>query len=302
MGAVQAAPAAVNSYMPSRKFDVSSLRDGQMGDKLVRACLPMLTVCAHTSEGYGLVDTAGTYHGTVKLSPVIPNLLCPLLLNEARNYTRYRFRRLRFTYYAIGSTASGVRLNFAFVNDALQAEFSAISSSSSYNLLSSTPNSIPFSPWSPWSMSCNIGSDLCYTGVYSSTVAANTRQAYAGMIACLADSDPGATFTYGQLWWDFDVELRDVCPTTSGLPTSAAFSSGVAQSQPSGETGESAGLMTGANVNPNLGPLSVLSVTALQLSNGLARADRDYVAVEDVKTTSSSGNRVTLNSTTPNRK
>jgi hypothetical protein len=260
----------------------------------------MLTVCAHTTDGFGLVDAAGAYHGILKLSPALPNLLCPLLLNESRNFTRYRFKRLRFIYHAIGSTASGVRLNFAFVNDPHQSEFTAITGSSSYNLLSTTPNSVPFSPWSGWAMDCKISTDLCYIAPglsYLSYVTADVRQAYAGMIACLADSDPGATFTYGQLWWDFDVELVDVCPTSS-LPSTSALMSSATASEIKENPSQSVGVKLGtAQVNPNIGPtITVSSTDSLSGSSSsksaAVRADADYIRVEDPSTTSPVGTRV----------
>jgi hypothetical protein len=141
-------------------------------------------------------------------------------------------------------------------------------------------------------MNCNVGSDLCYVAPYSSTVAANTRQAYCGMIACLADSDPGATFTYGQLWWDFEIELLDVCPTTSGLPTAATLSSAVSGPTSSSNESKFVALTTNTTPNPNLGPLPVLEQSSELQSVG--RAGGDYLVVDEAGRTSSSSARLAV--------
>lgn len=54
--------------------------------------------------------------------------------------------------------------------------------------------------------------ELCYTASFSDTIAANSRQAYGGIIACVSDSDPGTNYTYGVVSLAFVLDLFDPVP------------------------------------------------------------------------------------------
>jgi len=174
----------------------------------------MYSIGASNTNGYGFVNTAGTRAALVDLSPVNTGMLCPQLARIASCFSRFRYKKLGWLYEPMASTASGVRLAFAYSSDPY-GSLDSVTSSTGYNICFTTPQSVAFSPWMPWNMTCQVPGDLCYTYAGLNTVAANIRQASVGTIACVADSNPGADFTYGILWCCFVLDLVDPIPTAS---------------------------------------------------------------------------------------
>lgn len=221
LGAVRTAPAAVAGVPPMRTLQFYNCTMGANSGLGIRFRLPLFTVCAGVTTGGGLKNVGGSIIVSSPLSPTMAGTLSPQIQRFASCFSRWRWKRLGFIYAPLGSTASGVRLAFAFTNDPLQDQLYAVVGYSGFNVLQTTPVSTVFSPWTGWAMSVPCSSELMYIYPMTSTIGANYRQAHSGLITCVTDSDPGATFTYGTLWWDVDLELYDPAPLASGdIPSS----------------------------------------------------------------------------------
>lgn len=155
--------------------------------------------------------------------------LCPQLSRQVSCFSRYRLTRLRFIYDPIGSTASAVRLAFAYSNDPLSPAFySALGFDyTAYNSLLTVPGSRAFSPWMAWSQNVAVDDNWKYVDNSASDTiaAANVRQEAYGVIMCLADSNPGTDYTYGILSIDFSIDLLDPCPLPTVPTTNLALHS-----------------------------------------------------------------------------
>jgi len=218
MGSLISAPAAVSLGRLKRSLVFGAVR---LGDKVgcrLTGVLPLVTIGAGNSTGYGLMTASGTRGANLALSPVNAAFLCPQLARFASCFAQYRWNKLGFVYNAIGSTASAVRMVFAYSSDYLQPVIYGVTGYAGYNSLLTTQYSQCFSPWMDWSMSVPTEQVPSFVTTYSSSVAANTRQSYGGIVACVADSNPGADFTYGVLSIAFTLDLFDPLPTST-LPS-----------------------------------------------------------------------------------
>jgi len=223
VGSAVSAPCLVRSL----NFSSVSL-DGQGGCRL-SGTFPFITVGAASTTGVAFVTRSGSRVGSATLSPVSGSWLCPTIARLASCFTRYRWSRLRFDYHAMGSSASAVRLAFAYCMDPYAGSIPTSPTLSDYNTLLTTPHSRVFSPWMDWTLSVPCAGELSYTYAGSSTVAANVRQNSPGQIVCVADSDPLTNYTYGVISLSFVLDLFDMLPLTSS--PAASFTTAVSEEE-----------------------------------------------------------------------
>lgn len=256
LGAVRTASAAVAGINPARYIKFYNCTNGSNSGLGIQFRMPLYTICAGATSGGGLKTVSGSILVSSILSPTMAGTLAPQIQRFASCFSRWRWKKLSFLYSPMGSTASGVRLAFAYTNDPLQDQIYAISSYTGFNTLLTTPVSTTFSPWTGWSMSVPCASELMYTYPMNTSVGANVRQSNSGLIACVADSDPGATFSYGTLWWEVDLELYDPAPLATAHLPSSSLSGGPEYKDPPMGYREDAPVN-----NPNLGPLLTAAIS-----------------------------------------
>lgn len=293
LGTVRTAPAAVVTNPPVRLLSYGNLVGaGRESGLLLRGCLPFCTIMADGANGKGLGLTSGAV-GMTYISPLMAGTLSPQVARIASCFSRWRFRRLGFIYNAMGSTASGVRMAFAYGTDPLHEILSNVTSYSSYASLLSTPHSTAFSPWASFAMEVPVSSEFSYSYANSGwlTEYAMRRQYQSGVIACVCDSAPGATFSYGILWWAFELELHDPAPVS--IPTSSVLG----KEDHSVLVTEEKKQAVAPNVvadNPNLGPLLINAPPSVSspvtTAAPVVEADSAYVRVD----AGESGNPPTL--------
>lgn len=216
------APAAVSTARYLRSLSFSAVRLGDRIGCRITGNVPFITVGAEVTSGDGFVTRTGSRYDLLAFSPVNAAFLCPQLARLASCFTQYRWTSLGFKYNAMGSTASAVRLCFAYSADYLSPALTTGAGYEKYNYMLTTQNSQVFSPWMDWSMSVPGQQELCYVATFSDTIAANSRQSYGGVIACVSDSDPGTTYTYGVISLAFVLDLFDPVPLVT--PPSAELS------------------------------------------------------------------------------
>lgn len=201
---------------------------GQTGCR-ISGIVPFCTLGAANTTGRGLMDRGGNRLANWILRAADGTTLCPQLSRQVSCFSRYRLTKLRFIYDPIGSTASAVRLAFAYSNDPLSPAFySALGFDyTAYNSLLTIPGSRAFSPWMGWSQNVAVDDNWKYVDNSASDTiaAANVRQEAYGVIMCLADSNPGTDYTYGILSIDFSIDLLDPCPLPTVPTTNLALHS-----------------------------------------------------------------------------
>lgn len=207
-------PAAVSTSGVRRDLRFSSFSErGAMGCR-ISGTFPICSLGASVTNGYGFYTKGGTRCATIMLRPADGTYsLSPLLYRLCSCFTRYRVSQLGFRYDPIGSTASAVRLAFCYSADPQSPLIYAISSYSGFNTLLSSVYGRTFSPWAGWSMRVTAPDSWLYLDPSASdTIAANIRQESFGIIACVADSDPGVDYSYGVLSMDLSLDLIDPVP------------------------------------------------------------------------------------------
>lgn len=225
-------PAAVSSQRRPRQIRFAGVSSGDLHGLTVTGTIPYYTIGAAVTSGAGISTLTG--RSAIKvLRPTDIVTLTPWLALQAYCWGRYRVRHLHFIYNAIGSTASAVRLVFGYSSDPATTALSSVSSFSDYNRIQTVGSSLTFSPWKSWDLNVPVDNTWKYIDpVGSDSTIANIRQEAFGIIACVADADPGVTYTYGTLSVDFTVDFLDptVLPDTS-RPTTVLLQQELKSSQ-----------------------------------------------------------------------
>jgi len=279
-GTIRTAPAAVMANQPRRFLSYGNVFENGSQGARISGCLPLYGICAEATTGAGLRNVSGTNFSSIFHTPANGDTLSPQLSRIVSCFARWRFRKLRFVYAPMGSTASGVRLAFAYSCDPLSSELysSSALTYTNYNALLTTPHSVQFSPWAGWVMDVPCTSEFKYTRYSSTTVSANTRDITGGIMACLADSDPGTTFSYGTLWVEFVLDVIDSAPLSTvytGPPTTSSSLSSQVSGSDSTESKAvtSGGLSTGPADRWSKGLVPVETFTSSSTGNSVAAAD-----------------------------
>lgn len=223
------APAAVSLNGIKRELRFSSFNErGSVGCR-VSGTFPICSLGASVTNGCGFYVKGGTRPATILLRPSDGSLsLSPILYRLASCFTRYRVDSLSFRYDPIGSTASAVRLAFCYSSDPQCPLLYAITSSSGFNTILSSNFSRAFSPWVGWSLKVFPTDSWYYLdSTASDTIAANIRQESFGMIACVADADPGVDYSYGVLSMELTLDLIDPIPVSTSVSLTSTDSKAV---------------------------------------------------------------------------
>jgi len=163
-----------------------------------------------TGEGV-LVAGGALAAGAPWISPVFDLI--------ASAFTRYRVKRCRFHYRPQAPTTLSQRLFFAFAADA--AHPLVLTTVPSQPQLEALADSIPFAPWTEWSMDVSRSLDR-ETWLYTKsddatpTTEIDILQRFAnfGSISCLADTIGTASVIFGVLYLELDIEFKEFCPIT----------------------------------------------------------------------------------------
>lgn len=171
-------------------------------------------------QGQGSVVGGGTLvAGAQWISPVTE------LISAA--FTRYRCKRLRFHYRPQSPTTTTARLIFAFASD--PAHPLILTTSPSVPQLEAVADSLPFAPWTEWTMDVSKSLDADnwkYVQGNGSTPTTDVdlinRFSDFGVIGCLADTVGSANVVFGALYVEFELEFKEFCPITITAPTLSA--------------------------------------------------------------------------------
>lgn len=213
------APAAVSLSGIRRELRFSSFNEqGTVGCRIT-GVFPICSLGAAVTTGCGFYTKGGTRPATILLRPADGSFsLSPILYRLSSCFTRYRVSSLSFVYDPVGSTASAVRLAFCYSSDSQAPAIYGITSSSGFNTILSSSFGRAFSPWAGWRMRVAPTNSWYYVDYGASdTIAANIRQESFGMIACVADSDPGVDYSYGLLSMELTLDLIDPIPVVTSV-------------------------------------------------------------------------------------
>jgi len=136
-------------------------------------------------------------------------------------FTKYRLTKVKFHYYPQSSTASTSRMVFAYASDPNHPNIYGATTQAQLEIVE---DSIPFAPWSTWSMdvSSKINRDWRFTydalasAVQTSASSYIERFASFGAIGCISSTTVLAT--YGLLYLELGIEFCEFCPITTTRP------------------------------------------------------------------------------------
>lgn len=216
------------------------------GNLIVRARLPLISVCGATESSYptgGIrspssntalnflllsprdlvnVGALGDYH-LPWINPVLP------LMSSA--FTRYRINKLVFEYMPQVEATRRGRLVFAYADDPVHPLLYSNSTDDHESRCLAVSDSIAFAAWTNWTLdvSKNVRNNILYVAdPYSAIGTEQTnRFSHFGIINIYTSPEAGVATTpeeFGILYVDIEVELMEFCPIARTVSSTAVDS------------------------------------------------------------------------------